>query len=345
MSEPAGDHCADRSDEPLDAAAPGQAKHSVLGLYRRLYVTPTLVVVGLVMLVVVILAVLKVSHLPRAIIDAETFHWPWALAAAFAVPLYYLGGAISLGSASKWRPSFPRLTQLQAGQALTLVVTPANLGGASVSLRFLGRAGLDAATGAAAYGLYSFLTSIVSGIGLAVAAAFAASTLDTKALKQEVPAGLWMVIVGILAIAVFVTVVIKAPGFRHRVVVWFHEALHYVRTVLEKPATGIGIVSGQLVCIAGPALCLGLLLHAVEAPVHPAALIVATQLASAASRTVPIPGGLGAPEAILIAALASTGVRHEDAIIVALAFRMLSYWLPTLPGTALLYDLYRRDLV
>ncbi len=345
MSAPAGDGRADRGDEPLDAVEAGQARHSVLGLYRRLHVTPTLVVVGLVMLIVVILSVLKVSHLPRAIIDAETFRWPWAVAAAFAVPLYYLGGSISFSTAAEWRTSFPRMFQLQAGQSLTLVVTPANVGGASLSLRFLGRSGLDAASSAAAYGLYSFLTSIVSAVALPIAAAMAASTLDTKALKQEVPAGLWLVIVGILAIAVFVTVVIKAPGFRRRVVVWFHEALHYIRKVMEKPSTAVGLVGGQLVCIVGPAICLGLLLHAVDAPIHPAALIVATQLASAASRTVPIPGGLGAPEAILIAALASTGVQHEDAIVAALAFRMLSYWLPTLPGTALLYDLYRRDLV
>jgi len=80
-------------------------------------------------------------------------------------------------------------------------------------------------------------------------------------------------------------------------------------------------------------------------PVHLAALVVITQLAGAASSVVPIPGGLGAPEAILIAGLTSIGVEHNHAVIASLSYRMLTYWLPPLPGVVLLYDRFRRGLV
>ena len=46
----------------------------------------------------------------------------------------------------------------------------------------------------------------------------------------------------------------------------------------------------------------------------------------------PTPGGIGGAEAGLVAALTATGVGANQALTIALTYRLLTYWLPILPG-------------
>ena len=46
----------------------------------------------------------------------------------------------------------------------------------------------------------------------------------------------------------------------------------------------------------------------------------------------PTPGGLGAVEAALVAALTGFGMKSGPAVSAVLTFRLATYWLPTLPG-------------
>ena len=56
--------------------------------------------------------------------------------------------------------------------------------------------------------------------------------------------------------------------------------------------------------------------------------MVATTIGSA----VPTPGGVGGVDAALTAALLSFGVDNATAAAVVLLFRILTFWLPTVPG-------------
>jgi uncharacterized membrane protein YbhN (UPF0104 family) len=314
-------------------------------LFRRLHVTTRMFVLGVVAIVVVVGLVVWASHLPQDISRAATFTWWWVAVAVVVVPLMWVGYAVSLAAAANWRPPFGRTVQLEVAEALTLVVTPLSTGSLTLSMRFLTRTGMSSSEAAGACGLSTFLTTLVSGLALPVAAAVAAATLDTAQLKKDVPSSLWAVLLAVLVLAVVVTVVVRAPKLRERAAHWVEQAGRYVRTVVAHPATGLAVAGGELVTMAGQVACAACLLMAVGAPVHLAALVVITQLSGAASSVVPVPGGLGAPEAVLIAGLTSVGVQHDAAIVVSLLYRMLTYWLPMLPGVGALYDLFRRDFV
>ena len=69
--------------------------------------------------------------------------------------------------------------------------------------------------------------------------------------------------------------------------------------------------------------------------------LTATTVASAA----PTPGGLGAVEATLLAALTGAGVPSATAMSVVIVFRLVTYWLPVLPGWIALTRMRRRQLV
>ena len=314
-------------------------------LVRRLHVTPRMFVLGVLAIVVVVVLVVWASHLPRDISQTAEFTWWWVAVAVVVISLMWIGYGISLAAAANWRPPFWRTVQLEVAEALTLVVTPLSTGSLTLSMRFLTRTGMETSEAAGACGLSSFLTTLVSGLALPVAAAIAAATLDTSQLKKDVPSGLWEVLLAVIVLAVVVTVVVRAPKLREKAAHWVEQAGRYVRTVVAHPTTGLAVAGGELVTMTGQVACAACLLKAVGAPVHLAALVVITQLAGAASSVVPVPGGLGAPEAVLIAGLTSVGVAHAPAIVVSLLYRMITYWLPMLPGVGALYDLFRRDFV
>ena len=150
---------------------------------------------------------------------------------------------------------------------------------------------------------------------------------------------------GAIIAAAVITLLIKLPKLRTDAAKWAKTMSGYLRTVITQPTRSLVMALGEIVTATGQVLCMALVLLAIGAPVHLAAILVIVQLAGAASNVVPIPGGLGAPEAILVAGLSSVGVRHDDAIIAALSYRILTYWAPPIPGMFALWHLHRTDAI
>jgi uncharacterized protein (TIRG00374 family) len=48
----------------------------------------------------------------------------------------------------------------------------------------------------------------------------------------------------------------------------------------------------------------------------------------------PLPGGIGGVEGGMIGAFVAFGIPAKSAVIAVLAYRAISFWLPTLPGIA-----------
>jgi len=88
-------------------------------------------------------------------------------------------------------------------------------------------------------------------------------------------------------------------------------------------------------------ICLAAL-HADISAAQAAAVYLGGAVVSAAA---PTPGGLGAMEAALVAGLTHLGLHDGKAVASVLTFRLLTYWLPILPGYLALHDLRRRNLV
>jgi uncharacterized protein (TIRG00374 family) len=93
-------------------------------------------------------------------------------------------------------------------------------------------------------------------------------------------------------------------------------------------------------------LVMGLCIHAFGGSVNwvVVALIVlgGTAIASAA----PTPGGLGAVEAVLAAGLtAAAGLDGAVAVSSVLLFRLLTFWLPVIPGWFAFTYLQRKEAV
>ncbi len=66
----------------------------------------------------------------------------------------------------------------------------------------------------------------------------------------------------------------------------------------------------------------------------PVAVLVMGYFLGTLGSLLPLPGGIGGVEGGMIGAFAAFGVPGSQALIAVLAYRAISFWLPTLPGMA-----------
>jgi uncharacterized protein (TIRG00374 family) len=96
-----------------------------------------------------------------------------------------------------------------------------------------------------------------------------------------------------------------------------------------KLATGFGgIILVSLAFVA----CLDASVRAFGGHLPFATIAVVYLAGNAAGSAVPTPGGIGAIEALLIAGLTGAGLAGVQATSAVLLFRLLTFWLPVLPG-------------
>jgi uncharacterized protein (TIRG00374 family) len=86
---------------------------------------------------------------------------------------------------------------------------------------------------------------------------------------------------------------------------------------------------------------LGLSLRAFGS-VIPAAVVVICYFLGTLGSLLPLPGGVGGVEGGMIGALVAFGVPGGQAVVGVLAYRAISFWLPTLPGIAGYFALRKR---
>jgi uncharacterized protein (TIRG00374 family) len=71
------------------------------------------------------------------------------------------------------------------------------------------------------------------------------------------------------------------------------------------------------------------------------AVIVMAYFVGALANALPLPGGLGGVEAGMIGAFLAFGTHASLAILAVLSYRLISFWLPTIPGAAAYFQLRR----
>ena len=113
--------------------------------------------------------------------------------------------------------------------------------------------------------------------------------------------------------------------------------------VLQDPrkiSTGLG---GTLLLTVSFVLCLDFSIRAFGASLNWTAVAVVFLTGNALGSAAPTPGGLGAVEGALTLGLTVAGLPAETATSAVLLFRLLTFWLPVLPGWAAFTYLQRRD--
>jgi len=99
---------------------------------------------------------------------------------------------------------------------------------------------------------------------------------------------------------------------------------------------------GAILCTSFDMSALGFFFLAAGYPVHPAVLLAGYGVPQLLGKLTVILGGIGVVESTMVGLYTLLGVPKAAAIVVVLGYRLLSFWLPTLSGIALVPYLERR---
>ncbi|MER7173635.1 lysylphosphatidylglycerol synthase transmembrane domain-containing protein [Streptomyces mesophilus] len=264
----------------------------------------------------------------------ENAEWGWVAAAVAFSALSYVAAAMSLLGFVPERVPFLRTIAAQVAGSFVKIVAPAAVGGVALNTRFLQRAGVRSGLAVASVG-----ASQLFGLGAHILLLLTFGYLTGTENKADFTPSR-AVIAGLLTVAVLVLVVTAVPFMRKflstRVRSLFAGVVPRMLDVLQRPQKLLTGIGGMLLLTASFVMCLYACLVAFGADatsVSLAGVAVAFLVGNAAGSAAPTPGGVGAVELAISGLLVPlAGVPIEIATPAVLLYRLLTLWLPVLPG-------------
>ncbi|MGW2485907.1 lysylphosphatidylglycerol synthase domain-containing protein [Streptomyces sp. NPDC001606] len=258
----------------------------------------------------------------------------WLLVGATAALGTWAAAALAQQGAVLRRLPGPRLLAAQFAASAANHLLPAGLGAGAVNLRFLMRCGLPAGRSAGALAVKATAGAVVR---LALIALLAPACPGLLRLPPVPPA----VLAGALgAVPVLAVLAVTPVGSRCRRAL--AAVLGDLRALHLHPARAAALWGGSLAFALLHALVLIAVTRAVALPLPPLAVALLYLAASSAAALLPTPGGLGSLDAALAFALTASGTPAAAAASAVLGYRLLTVWLPLLPGLLVLGVLVRR---
>ncbi|MFI5745148.1 lysylphosphatidylglycerol synthase domain-containing protein [Streptomyces sp. NPDC051644] len=265
----------------------------------------------------------------------EQAEWGWVAAAVGFSALSYIAAAMSLLGFVPERVPFGRTVLAQVAGSFVKIVAPAAVGGVALNTRFLQRAGVRPGLAVASVG-----ASQLFGLGchILLLAAFGYLTGTEKTPSSLTPSR--TVIAGLLTVAVLVLVVTAVPFLRKFVVTrvrsLFAGVVPRMLDVVQRPQKLLTGIGGMLLLTGLFVMCLDASVRAFSGPDVPhlsyASIAVVFLAGNALGSAAPTPGGMGAVEGALTLGLIAVGLPKEVAAPAVLLYRLLTLWLPVLPG-------------
>jgi uncharacterized protein (TIRG00374 family) len=262
-----------------------------------------------------------------AILNAD---WRWAVVAVLGSAASYVAAACALSGFVPERLSLVRTVLAQVAGSFVKLVAPAAVGGVALNTRYLQKAGVRPGLAVASVGA-SQLVGLGSHVVLLMTFGYITGTEKTPTLSPS-----RTVMAGLLTAGVLVLVVTAVPALRRfvstRVRALFAGVVPRMLDVLQRPAKLVTGIGGTLMLTVCFVICLDGCVRAFGGHLSYAAIAVVFLAGNALGSAAPTPGGVGAVELALTGGLIAAGLPKEVATPAVLFFRLLTFWLPVLPG-------------
>lgn len=256
--------------------------------------------------------------------------WPWLGAALVLTVLTFLAAAWSLSGFVPERLSLGRTILAQLAGSFATLVSPPTIGSIAINARYLVKSGVHPALAAASVGV-SQVMAFVFHILLLTGFGIVAGSRTDHAISPPRWAVFVVVGIGVLALAL-----LAIPAVRRliakRLGPTLKEVVPRLLTVAQRPVKLLEGIGGILLLNAAFIAVLVACVEAFGGSMSIAVIAVVYLAGATLGQAAPTPGGLGAVEAALAAGLTAGGLDAGTAVSAVLAFRLLTFWLPTIPG-------------
>jgi undecaprenyl-diphosphatase len=264
-----------------------------------------------------------------AVLDAN---WAWAPAILLASFLTYVGAAWNvMGSVPDSVRLVPSVLAQFAGTFINRI-TPVKVGGMATNVRYLQKSGVDTAVAVSGIGISSVATFVVHMTLLILTAVFVGRNAGDFI---ELPSGT-AVLVGLVVVFTLAGLVVFLPFGRKifAAQVWpvLKRSGQGLVQIAQSPLNALMLFGGAFIMIMAYITALWFSLEAFGGGLGFFAVALVFLAGQALGQVAPTPGGIGATEAAMIAAMTALGLPAETAVPTVFLYRIATFWLPILPG-------------
>ncbi len=266
----------------------------------------------------------------------------WLLVAVAMMLGNYLGMTFGILGFVPERIPFRHAFGAQVALGFVRLLAPAAVSNMAINIRLLTKAELAAPLATASVAAHQ------AGQWAVVFPLFAVlAVISGSSGTADLASGTTLIVaVGALAAAALVAFI---PAVRRWLrTLWSDftgQGLPRLLDVLSDPRKLATAVGGILLQAVSMMACLYACLKAVGGNASVAGLAVVQLVGNTVGTAVPTPGGLGAVEAALAAGVSTLGVQATTAVTAVLVFRIVTFWLPILPGWVFWTQMQRRGLL
>ena len=221
-------------------------------------------------------------------------------------------------------------TLLQSAKSFVGLVVPSMVGRVGMDIRFLQKLGVPLATATTQGPVISLIGFIVEVMLLVVCAWSIGQEVDVDGLADIDTGGL--VAIAMLVVVIGGLVLFSVPTLRAKVLPVIKDAFSSIRSVVTSPRILGAIFASEALDRLFGALALGATVAAFGADVPFAALVFVSVGTGLLAGLAPVPGGIGVAEATMSGLLTAVGLPPEQAVTIAITYRMITSYLPPVLG-------------
>jgi undecaprenyl-diphosphatase len=281
------------------------------------------------------------AKVPSSWHSLQSANWLWVPVVLACSVATYLASAIGMLGTVSIRLPFWATTLTQAASSFINRVSPANVGGMALNVRFMQKAGVEPSAGVAAVGVNALAGALVHGVLLVIFFTWAGRNLS-KAFKIPSSSKLLLILAIVAAVVGIVMATRQGRRFAARKVLpGVRSSLANLRRVAQSPVKLALLFGGSALVTLAYIAGLWASVEAFGGGAGFAALGAVYLVSAALAAASPTPGGVGAIEAALTAGLTGIGVSAGAAVAAVILYRLATYWLPVLPGWLSLRQLQR----
>ena len=294
-----------------------------------------------------VLAVRFRAEVEHQLADIPAPNWPWLLVCGGGATLYYVSNGLALRAGSGLPLGVRVATSVQCAAAAANRIIPAGLGAIAVNLRFLERRGLSRPAAVATIASLRVACGLVHLAALALVAALLGDSRITASLTGPLrdtmsSLGLGPVCIGVGAAVAVLAVVLTRRRVRDRLRGPLATFRAHLRDLAHSPGRA-AVLTGSL---AGTKVAQVIALTAGErafgGDVSVLSVAAVYLVGSTVAGAAPTAGNVGAIEPALAIGLTAAGGPAASMVAAVLVYRLITYWLPVVPGVIALTALRRR---
>ncbi len=283
--------------------------------------------------------------------ELKTADVAWLIAALILAPISQIPQAFSTLGASLRDMLFVPVLMLQYAIQFIQLAVPSSAARVALEVRFFQRNGVDTG-GALSIGLIDSLSGFViqialiliitlSGLASLDLSSGSSSSSDSSGSSSSSGPNLLLLAGVLLVVGVIVALTIpryraaiKAaiPRYRENLRAQLAAGAKALR-VLRSPSKVAMLFLGNLIAQLMLAMILGICLRAFGEHASFAGLVLVNTMVALFAGFMPVPGGMGVSEAALTAGLVALGVPSAAAMSTAIAYRLVTFYLPPIWGS------------